>query len=93
MGKRSRYRNKRITKETRMEKYYDINFLTTEKENQYFERKSARKEVKDMLQHIVAFANAEGGVLAIGIEDDGRITGLKMVKLKILRVLKILQIN
>lgn len=31
----------------------------------------------DIVRHIVAFANANGGVLAIGIEDDGEITGFK----------------
>lgn len=47
------------------------------KENQYFDRKSARKNPKDIIRHLVAFANAEGGELVIGIEDDGRITGFK----------------
>ena len=58
-----------------MEKYYDINYLTTVKENQYFDRKSARQKPKEILPDIVAFANTEGGVLAIGIEDNGEITG------------------
>lgn len=46
-------------------------------ENQYFDRKSARKDVKDISRHIIAFANASGGKLVIGIEDDGEITGFK----------------
>lgn len=29
----------------------------------------------DILKHLVAFSNAEGGQLIIGIEDDGQITG------------------
>ncbi|WP_231699878.1 AlbA family DNA-binding domain-containing protein [Arcanobacterium phocae] len=42
------------------------------KEGQYFDRKSARIKPKDILRHLVAFANAEGGKLVIGIEDDGK---------------------
>ena len=46
-----------------------------EPENQFFDRKSARIKPLDILKHLVAFANAEGGQLVIGIEDDGKITG------------------
>lgn len=46
-------------------------------ENQYFDRKSARIKPLDILQHLVAFANADGGSLAIGIENNGDITGFK----------------
>lgn len=45
-------------------------------ENQYFDRKSARIPLKDIAHHISAMANASGGVLAIGIEDKGEITGI-----------------
>ena len=45
------------------------------KENQYFDRKSARIKPNDAAKHIVAFANASGGKLVIGIEDNGEITG------------------
>lgn len=44
-------------------------------ENQYFDRKSARIKPLDILKLLVAFANAEGGQLIIGIEDDGTVTG------------------
>ena len=47
------------------------------KENQYFDRKSARIKPNDAARHIVAFANAAGGKLVIGIEDDGEITGFR----------------
>ena len=50
-------------------------YLIESEENQYFDRKSARIKPADILRHIVAFANANGGVLAIGIEDNGEITG------------------
>lgn len=52
-----------------------VQFLTTEKENQYFDRKSARIDTKEIAKHISAFANASGGTLAIGIEDKGSLTG------------------
>lgn len=45
------------------------------KENQYFDRKSARIKPRDIIKHIGAFANADGGNLVIGIEDKGEITG------------------
>ena len=49
--------------------------LAGAKESQYFDRKSARIKPNDVARHIVAFANAAGGKLAIGIEDNGEITG------------------
>lgn len=49
--------------------------LSCEKEGQHFDRKSARIRPKEIAKIISAFANAEGGILAIGIEDDGEITG------------------
>ena len=52
-----------------------LDYLTNEEEGQYLDRKSARIRPIDIARHIVAFANANGGVLVIGIEDDGQITG------------------
>ena len=40
------------------------------------DRKSARIRAVDLAVPIVAMANADGGYLAIGIEDDGTITGI-----------------
>lgn len=56
-------------------KIMDINYITTAKENQHFDRKSAAKAPKDILKHLIAFANSEGGYLVIGVEDDGKVTG------------------
>lgn len=45
-----------------------------------FDRKSARKKPQELLKHLIAFANADGGQLVIGIEDDKQdniITGFK----------------
>ena len=43
--------------------------MTTEHENKYFDRKSARIRVSDLAPHISGFANADGGTLVIGISD------------------------
>lgn len=45
-------------------------------ESSLFDRKSARIDVKTLAVHIIAFANADGGILAVGVEDDGSITGI-----------------
>ncbi len=45
-------------------------------EGQYFDRKSARLEPRDLAHIISAFANASGGVVALGVEDDGEISGV-----------------
>jgi ATP-dependent DNA helicase RecG len=54
----------------------DIQTLQTQPEGQQFDRKSFRIEAKSLAVIAVAFANADGGDIAIGIEDDGRITGI-----------------
>lgn len=55
----------------------DAALFSAMKESQYFDRKSARKDDKEIAKHISAFANASGGKLIIGIEDDGEVTGFK----------------
>lgn len=45
-------------------KRFAIEEIRTMREGQYFDRKSARIKPKDILQHIIAFANADGGTLA-----------------------------
>lgn len=55
---------------------YSIEELKAKKEDQLYDRKSARKDPKGLSNHIIAFANADGGTLAIGIEDNGEITGI-----------------
>ncbi len=57
-----------------------IEYYTNSKENHFFERKSSRIKPLDILKHLVAFANSEGGQLVIGIEDNGDITGFKSDK-------------
>jgi len=50
--------------------------LTKMPEGQYFDRKSARITPSDFAHQLCAFANAAGGLVVIGIEDDGTITGV-----------------
>lgn len=54
-------------------KIKDLQFST---EKQIMDRKSARIKAVDLAVPIVAMANADGGYLAIGIEDNGTITGI-----------------
>ena len=55
--------------------------LTIEKicfftENQFLDRKSARLAPKDLAHQLSAFANASGGLIVIGVENNGEITGV-----------------
>jgi ATP-dependent DNA helicase RecG len=54
-----------------------IEYICNEKENQFFDRKSAKKPVKEIANHIAGFANSNGGTLVIGISDDGKIEGFE----------------
>ena len=62
-------------------------YLIESEENQYFDRKSARIKPVDILRHIVAFANANGGVLVVGIEDNGEITGFDCMNINYKRII------
>ena len=44
-------------------------------EDQWFDRKSGRVAAKDLARPLVAFANAEGGTLAIGL-SNGQVDGV-----------------
>ena len=50
--------------------------ICTMTESPLFDRKSARIDAKTLAIHLIAFANADGGVIAVGVEDDGTITGI-----------------
>jgi ATP-dependent DNA helicase RecG len=44
-------------------------------EDQWFDRKSILAKPKDLARHLIAFANAEGGILVVGIHD-GTVQGV-----------------
>lgn len=46
-----------------------IRLLLAAPEDQWFDRKSARVAPRDLAQTLVAFANAEGGTVAVGLHD------------------------
>ena len=67
---------------------FDITPFLSQDEGQHFDRKSmfrgppgakkprGRREVREQVaEYVAAFANADGGVLVLGIEDDGSVTG------------------
>ena len=67
---------------------FDVTPFLNQVEGQHFERKSLfegppgnkrarnRRKVRDqVVEYVAGFANAEGGVLVLGIEDDQTITG------------------
>lgn len=57
--------------------FLTLEYMTTEDENKYFDRKSAAIKPTDLAQHVSAFANAEGGTLVIGVSDKTkRIEGI-----------------
>lgn len=58
----------------------DIEAFSRDPEGHYFDRKSARKDTAEIAKHLMAFANAAGGKLVVGIEDDGTVTGFKREK-------------
>ena len=56
----------------RMNDYMTIQEITTRKEDQTFDCKSIQIDPKALAVPIVAFANADGGVIAIGVSDKTR---------------------
>ena len=67
---------------------FDITPFLSQDEGQHFDRKSmfegppgakkprGRREVREQVaEYVAAFANADGGVLVLGMEDDGTVTG------------------
>lgn len=67
----------------------DINDLQYSTEKQIIDRKSARINPRDFSTPVVAMANADGGYLAIGIEDDGTITGIDAYEKNINELLRV----
>ena len=57
---------------SKIKKYLTIDYIRTEAENKWFDRKSAKVKPSEIASDISAFANAEGGTLVIGISDKTR---------------------
>jgi predicted HTH transcriptional regulator len=57
----------------------ELGALLSSPEGQTPERRSARIHPRDLATTLVAFANADGGRLLVGVEDDGTVTGLDPV--------------
>jgi ATP-dependent DNA helicase RecG len=61
-----------------------VSRLATLREGQWYERKSGRVSPKDLAAPLVAFANAEGGCLVVGIHD-GIFEGVLPTKVNAIR--------
>lgn len=53
--------------------------LTNKKEDSSFDRKSAKIDLKNLANIICSFANANGGIIVVGIEDNGKISGFEKI--------------
>lgn len=65
-----------------------IEEMCTTTERQKFDRKSAKIDAAAISTPMIAFANADGGLIAVGIEDDGTITGIDNYTKKINEILR-----
>jgi len=52
-----------------------IEYLKDTKESLYFDRKKAKIGFQDLANEIASFANANGGIIVVGITDDGVVEG------------------
>lgn len=69
--------------ETEMDHPYtenDMEAFSHDPEGHCFDRKNARKDAGEIAKHLMVFANAAGGRLVVGIEDNGTVTGFKRDK-------------
>lgn len=55
-----------------------LDYLTKTPENLYLDRKRAKISLQDLANEIASFANANGGIIAVGITDDGLIEGFNI---------------
>lgn len=53
-----------------------LDYYLNQHEGQTYDKKSGRIEPKALAVTMVAMANADGGTIAVGIEDDGTISGI-----------------
>jgi ATP-dependent DNA helicase RecG len=53
-----------------------LEYIQKTTEFQIFDRKSAKIDAKGLAVVLIAFANADGGTVALGVEDDGELSGV-----------------
>lgn len=56
----------------------NLEYLTKEKENLYFDRKRGKISLQDLANEVASFANSNGGLIAVGITDEGKIEGFNV---------------
>lgn len=61
-------------------KLQELEYLVSKGEYQLVEFKLKASFPEKIVREMVAFANSEGGQLLIGVDDDGRISGLKFAE-------------
>jgi len=66
-----------------------INEIIKINENQVFDRKSIKIQSKSLAIPIVAFANADGGTIVIGVSDDCKIEGINGHEQRINEILRV----
>ena len=54
----------------------DLQALIAQGENQSLEFKSVGVHAGSLAKEMVALANTSGGAILLGVEDDGRVSGL-----------------
>lgn len=55
-----------------------LDYLTKTPENLYLDRKRAKVSLQDLANEVASFANANGGVIVVGITDGGAIEGFNL---------------
>ncbi|GEM_PF-5348875 len=68
-----------------METKWNEQTLIAKDEDLYYDRKNVKIKPRDIARVIISFANAEGGTIAVGVEDDKSITGSMTTQLKSMR--------
>ncbi|MCK5704374.1 MAG: ATP-binding protein, partial [Cyclobacteriaceae bacterium] len=58
----------------------ELEYLVRNGEGQLLEFKLKASFPEKIVKEMVAFANSNGGQLLIGVDDDGRISGLKFAE-------------
>ena len=59
-----------------------LEYLKTAPESLYFDRKKAKVSIQDLANEIGSFANANGGLIVVGITDRGLVEGFNPYGIK-----------